>query len=294
MAMQQLIENLRSPTTVVVPLDGSAFAVRAMPFAVDAAERFGARLVLVGSRVGAVDPEETRAYLRTIAVEHGHPEAECLVVTDRTAAPAVSIVAGEDRGALVVMASHGRGAVSHFVLGSVTEQLLAQHAGPVLVVGPGVADDPDGRVGHGPILLGIDEHETDDGRISMAAVCAATADAPIEMVSIVNPVRAHNPSPAEHARVAARVAALAGAVDIPVTSVFIEHHDRANELAARARETASSLVVIGTHSPTGVERVVAGNVAMRVVHLAPCPVLVVSPERVHALAGYEPRRGGHA
>jgi nucleotide-binding universal stress UspA family protein len=282
MAMQSLMEILRSPTTVVVPLDGSEFAARALPHAVDAADAFGARLVLVGSRVGGGDVEETRGYLRSVAVDYGHREAECIVVTDRTAAPAVASVAGEDRGAMVVMASHGRGAVRHLVLGSVAEQLLAQHAGPVLVVGPMAERGRMARAPQGPVLLGIDEHETDDARIAMAAVWAATRHSRIEMVSVVNPVRVHNPAPAEHARVAERIAAMAGEGTLTVTSHFIENHDRANELAVRADAVGASLIVIGTHSPTGVERLVAGNVAMRVVHLAGCPVLIVSPVRTHA------------
>lgn len=281
MVMQSLMETLRSPTTVVVPLDGSEFAARAMPHAVDAVDAFGARLVLVGSRAGGGDIEETRGYLRSMAVEYGHREAECIVVTDRTAAPAVASVAGEDRGAMVVMASHGRGAVRHLVLGSVAEQLLAQHAGPVLVVGPQAERGRMARAPQGPVLLGIDEHETDDARIAMAAVWAATRHAPIEMVSVVNPVRVHNPVPAEHTRVAERITALAGEGTVTVTSHFIENHDRANELAVRADAVGASLIVIGTHSPAGVERLVAGNVAMRVVHLAGCPVLIVSPVRTH-------------
>jgi len=281
MVMQSLMETLRSPTTVVVPLDGSEFAARALPHAVDAVDAFGARLVLVGSRVGGGDIEETRGYLRSVAVDYGHREAECIVVTDRTAAPAVASVAGEDRGAMVVMASHGRGAVRHLVLGSVAEQLLAQHAGPVLVVGPMAERGRMARAPQGPVLLGIDEHETDDARIAMAAVWAATRHSRIEMVSVVNPVRVHNPAPAEHARVAERIATMAGEGTITVTSHFIENHDRANELAVRADAVGASLIVIGTHSPMGVERLVAGNVAMRVVHLAGCPVLIVSPVRTH-------------
>lgn len=281
MVMQSLIESLRGPTTVVVPLDGSEFAARALPHAVDAVDAFGARLVLVDSRVDGGDIEEARGYLRSVAVEHGHREAECIVVTDRTAAPAVASVAGEDRGALVVMASHGRGAVRHLVLGSVAEQLLAQHAGPVLVIGPRADRGRMSRAPQGPVLLGIDEHETDDARIETAAVWAVTRHAPIEMVSVVNPVRIHNPVPAEHARVADRIATLAGPTTVTVTSHFIENHDRANELAVRADAIGAGLIVIGTHSPGGVERLVAGNVAMRVVHLAGCPVLIVAPVRSH-------------
>lgn len=268
---------LATPTTVVVPLDGSEFAERALPHAVETAETFGARIVLVGSNEDGGDIDATRSYLRSRAVAHGHQEAECLVVADRGAAAAITLVAGEDGRAIVVMASHGRGAVRHLVLGSVAEQVLADHAGPVLVVGPRADGSRVMRTGAGPVVLGIDEHETDDARIAMAAMWARIRHARIELVSVVNPLRVHNPAAEEHDRVAARIDALAGPRTITVRSHFIENHDPANELAVRADTIGAGLVVVGTHSPTGAERLIAGNVAMRVVHLAGCPVLVVSP-----------------
>jgi len=276
---------LELPATVVVPLDGSEFAERALPHAVDVAEEFGARLVLVGSHPDGGDIEATRAYLRSCAVAHGHQEAECLVVTDRGPAASIALVAGGHGGAVVVMASHGRGAVRHLVLGSVAEQLLAEHAGPVLVVGPR-ADRVLGarRAVAGPVVLGIDEHETDDTRIAIATAWARTHHARIELVSIVNPLRVRNPAAEEHERVASRIDGFAGPRVVAVRSHFIENHDPANELAVRADAIGAGLIVVGTHSPTGAERLLAGNVAMRVVHLAGCPVLVVSPTHTHAHA----------
>jgi nucleotide-binding universal stress UspA family protein len=43
----------------------------------------------------------------------------------------------------------------------------------------------------------------------------------------------------------------------------------------QAGERRSDLIVMGTHGRTGLERVVMGSVAARVVRLAPCPVLTV-------------------
>jgi nucleotide-binding universal stress UspA family protein len=131
-------------------------------------------------------------------------------------------------------------------------------------------------------VLGIDEHATDDTRIAMAALWARARHARIELVSVVNPLRVHNPAAEEHDRVAARIDALAGPRAVTVRSHFIENHDPANELAVRADAIGADLIVVGTHSPTGAERLIAGNVAMRVVHLAGCPVLVVSTAQAHA------------
>ena len=47
------------------------------------------------------------------------------------------------------------------------------------------------------------------------------------------------------------------------------------EILRAARETAADLIVIGTHGRTGVEHVIFGSTAEKVVRMAPCPVLSV-------------------
>jgi universal stress protein A len=47
------------------------------------------------------------------------------------------------------------------------------------------------------------------------------------------------------------------------------------EIIGKARECAAGLIVIGTHGRTGVEHVIFGSTAERVVRGAPCPVLTV-------------------
>lgn len=47
------------------------------------------------------------------------------------------------------------------------------------------------------------------------------------------------------------------------------------EIVRSAREAASDLIVIGTHGRTGVEHVLFGSTAEKVVRMAPCPVLTV-------------------
>jgi universal stress protein A len=47
------------------------------------------------------------------------------------------------------------------------------------------------------------------------------------------------------------------------------------EIIGKARDCAAGLIVIGTHGRTGVEHVIFGSTAERVVRSAPCPVLSV-------------------
>jgi len=47
------------------------------------------------------------------------------------------------------------------------------------------------------------------------------------------------------------------------------------EIVEEARKRRADLIVMGTHGRTGLEHVVLGSVAERVVRLAPCPVLTI-------------------
>jgi nucleotide-binding universal stress UspA family protein len=72
--------------------------------------------------------------------------------------------------------------------------------------------------------------------------------------------------------------------DITVRHVFLEG-DPASEIVRFARDAAMDLIVMGTHGRTGVERLLMGSVAERVLRDAHCSVLVVKlPKGVSQLA----------
>ncbi|MBY0512300.1 MAG: universal stress protein [Gemmataceae bacterium] len=62
--------------------------------------------------------------------------------------------------------------------------------------------------------------------------------------------------------------------DIPVSHVVLEG-DPATEIARYAADAGIDVIVIGTHGRTGVDRLVMGSVAEKVMREAPCSVLVV-------------------
>ena len=53
--------------------------------------------------------------------------------------------------------------------------------------------------------------------------------------------------------------------------------DPAVELVQSAVDHEATLLVLGTHARTGVAKLVVGSVAERVLHDAPCPVLIARP-----------------
>jgi nucleotide-binding universal stress UspA family protein len=65
---------------------------------------------------------------------------------------------------------------------------------------------------------------------------------------------------------------------IPVTHVLLEG-DPAGEIVRYGRDVGADLIVMGTHGRTGVERLVLGSVAEKVLRDAACSVLVVKLPR---------------
>ncbi len=56
------------------------------------------------------------------------------------------------------------------------------------------------------------------------------------------------------------------------------------EIVQAATDENADLIVVGTHGRTGINRLVIGSVAERVVRVAPCPVLTVKPRPARAAA----------
>jgi len=62
---------------------------------------------------------------------------------------------------------------------------------------------------------------------------------------------------------------------IPNYTTTIETGTPYKQIILTAEKTAASLIVLGTHGRSGLDRVVFGSTAERVVRKAPCPVLTV-------------------
>ena len=146
-------------TRLVVPLDGSEIAERALPVAVDLARRLGSSILVVR----AIDPVTTVPVARGVFVAAPTVSAE---ITDRiwqeaeseaqatvanalsrlqdagidapgavlTGSPFFAITEIVEPGDLIVLTSHGRGGVRRWLLGSVVEKLVREAPVPVLLV----------------------------------------------------------------------------------------------------------------------------------------------------------------
>jgi nucleotide-binding universal stress UspA family protein len=71
-----------------------------------------------------------------------------------------------------------------------------------------------------------------------------------------------------------RLTARAKAAGTRTTALLMEGSE-AGTIARVARSRRAAMIVIGTHGRSGIERVLLGSVATRVVSIASCPVLTV-------------------
>jgi nucleotide-binding universal stress UspA family protein len=84
---------------------------------------------------------------------------------------------------------------------------------------------------------------------------------------------------AVQAAVATRVEAALDHHGRPGVRVFVHarHGDAAAEIVALAAEVQAGLVIVGTHGRHGLDRLMIGSVAEKVMRRARCPVLVMRP-----------------
>jgi len=136
---------------ILVPLDGSGLAERALPYAIAQAERFGAKMILLKvlaplpepSMAGrsavqsaeAASADLARAYLESVADrirEQGIP-AEVATVEGRPYAQIVEF-AEERQIDLIVMSTRGQSGFSRWLLGSVADRVVRGAMVPILLV----------------------------------------------------------------------------------------------------------------------------------------------------------------
>jgi nucleotide-binding universal stress UspA family protein len=297
-------------TTVLVPLDGSALAERALPYAVALASAAGGKLLLVRAMLPYVYLEDGHT-----RVLHRHPRAEAElaaaaedvraqgvaveqhVLDGGQAADAIPAAVARLGADLVVMSTHGRGGLGRFLYGSVADAVLRTVTVPVLLV-PAACERSWPAQGRLRALVPLDGSDL-AGRalaavrdlaraVPMEAVLARVVPrGPLEGAGLGVPPVHGMPLPrdpredvaAARAELDDEAARLEGAVD--VGGVRVEVGPPAPTIAALAREESADLIVMSTHGRGGLTRMVMGSVTTGLLHRADVPLLVV-PARVPA------------
>jgi nucleotide-binding universal stress UspA family protein len=274
--------DLTEVTTILVPLDGSAFSQHAIPTAVGLAERLDADIVLLSAVPTEDDAPAREAELDATPVPW--PRVERMVVMDKDVAGAIHQALRDRPGSVACMASHGRGRTAALV-GSVATEVIVRGHDPLVLVGPMVDEPPRGS----GVLACVDETPQS---VVVAEVGLAWAelllDEPLTVIVVAEPVPPPTRGPARRlfgpdgdpevyldsviAQLPASGPASAGKVK---AEVVYDPIGPADGVVSYVEEHPTDLVVVRSHARTGVRRLTMGSVAAAIVHSNPAPVLVI-------------------
>jgi nucleotide-binding universal stress UspA family protein len=255
---------------IVVPLDGSRFAERAIAPGVQLARSTDAQLVLVGvgedQRVGAYVREQGRSL----------PVPATTLFIEQALDPAAVITAMGGPDTLISMATHGRTGVRRAAVGSIAEAVLRESDEPVLLTGPVAWREL--PASGGELLVCLDGSERAEVILPAVRDWAKTLDMHVWLASAVSPDASARRRQVDYDVLeSGYLAAMAHSLGLPAGRVdwdvlYAPQPGRA--LVGMARRIGASVVAMATHGRAGLARVVLGSIAMEMVHDAPCPVLV--------------------
>jgi nucleotide-binding universal stress UspA family protein len=298
---------------IVVPLDGSSFALQALPAALGLAARSNAALHLVHAQthpVPLVDLPGAPAFDVALAAEQGvETERNLQEVAGRIrarwklevvvairfgrAGETIAAYARELGADMIVMATHGRGGVSRFWLGSVADELLRIADVPVLAVRPARRDPGlrERRFRH--LLATLDGSDLAEQALAPAVVTARLWNARLTLLRVITPHLAiARPAPvtrldrADLARQKQQAEDyLRGVADrvhqegVSVTTRVVAHADPARAIIRAATASRADLIVIASHARGGLGRLLRGSVCDKVLRGATrAAILLTRPD----------------
>ncbi|BCX05700.1 MAG: universal stress protein [Candidatus Roseilinea sp.] len=251
---------------------------------------------------------EAYRFLDAIAAELAQ---SCIVVRTRVviAEPdeAILDIAAEEGADLIAMATHGRGGISRFLLGSVADRVVRHATAPVLLVRPaGLRESSSEELPtYRRILVPLDGSELANTVLPYVHSLATCTGAEVLLLQVV-------PEPApevivtraqfgwervmsgsiasgsadlarwiEHATAAARDRLDAVATVLAESGIRVETTVSvgrpAEAILDMAEHQGADLIAMATHGYGGIRRFLMGSVADRVVRHASAPVLLVRP-----------------
>jgi len=305
-------------TRILVPIDGSPLADQAIPFAVRFAGR-GGRIVLL--RVAPLPEAVKSVWGGTIATEERVEAMNAEDATDDlnracrfiptgvdveaevvTGDPADQIIQSSLRHAsgLIVMASHGRGALGRWAFGSVADRVARESLVPVTIVRP----DPKLPVRSTieRLVVPLDGSTLANQALPVATELAVGLGVPVQLVRVINPAISLYPALAATAPVSDE--SYQAAYEREELDVAQTLCDGAYELRQRGVEVITrtmvgstvqgieatlapgDVVLITSHGRSGIRRLLLGSVAEQLVRIGTAPVILVpSGERRAVIEG---------
>lgn len=257
-------------TRVLVPLDGTSTAQRALEPAARIARQVGRPLELVTVQ----DPVNGRwaRDLDGLAESTHYEDVEVEVVCGGWPGEIIVDLAREYPGTLVCLAARHRDRVDRIVLGSVSTHVIQSGAGPVLIVGPGFRPQPS-LTRYRRLVVCLDGSPRAAASVATAQRYAEHAGLSIDLVHVVESGEdpAAERAGAEHLAGPGRRLRAAG---FRVGSVVLTGADPAESIAGLLREDPATIAVVGSHGRTGLARMLLGSVTMDLIERSPVPLLV--------------------
>lgn len=266
---------------VLVPVDGSAAAKRAVGYAAELAHRLGARISFAhvkapsGSLVELTATDEAaKAMLASIAAAYPGMDAPTSFVISNDVACAICdafpdaiVVVGSDHAS-----RHASGATQ-----SVAEALVREaHQHPILVVGPHAETEALA----GPVAIALDGSRAAEAALLAALAWTGAFATPLQLVQVVvatTQVTHGDPRqpPTDYLK-SVQTGLRGGGVTAECFTIVDD--DPVAGLVRHLTRHGCSLVVMSTHARQGLERIALGSVTMGVIEASPCAVCAVNPE----------------
>jgi nucleotide-binding universal stress UspA family protein len=294
----------RGPRTVLVPLpplatDPARAAESALPLARTVAERTGGSLTLLSvveqeppfnplTRMAAAaapdvggEPPVAEAEAQLVGVAEAAPTCPVETVV-RTGSPAAVIrsVIAECNQPLLVLCSHTRTGLDGLLYGSITGELVRTATCPVLVVR---GHQPAAIKGVAPlhtVVVPVDQSALAEQALVHALSALGPADLHLHLLHVLEPPAAEHVSPDRMAPAITRdLEAIAQPLRTQGYRVTTEVRAGrpADEITQVAIEQGAQLIAMATHGEHGVNPVLLGSVAERLLQTAPVPLLLVRP-----------------
>lgn len=283
---------------ILWPTDFSTGAARAFPHAAALASWHDAELHVLNVKEDGASADEDRSFpiphdtLQDLLAPEGDPpqhvDLGALTIAQEQRedeSPPNAIVSyADDRDIDVIVAgTHGRRGLQRLLIGSVAEEVLRTASCPVLTVRGDEERAAGGSVRN--ILVPVDFSEASMEALRHAKELALTYGAQITLLHAVEEVvypsaygiePTNMPGPQVIDRVEQNLAELAR-TELGYEHVVVEANVgyAPSTILDYANGHDIDLVVIATHGRTGLERMLLGSVAERVVRRSPAPVFVV-------------------
>jgi nucleotide-binding universal stress UspA family protein len=289
-------------SAIVVPLDGSEFAERALGFATTLANATQGTLTLVQvvprpwrieipGDLTILQEQLARRYLRDLAtrLDRAHVETQVL---HGDPANALLDFAREHHDALFVLSTHGRGGLDRAVFGSVADKVLRGATTPLVIVPTAASSMADAVT---DLIVPLDGSPLSEAALPQAVAYARALGATLRLVRVVEPIweslfmygspfgmyvsdtqlaGIQREADAEATSYLAALATSVGAEPPRVTHT-IRHGHPANELLRMSADYPHGLLVMATHGRGGLRRWALGSVTTEVAQRASIPLLVI-------------------